>query len=75
MQSLTCTGAELAVSECEWSAADASCSSHASDSVVFCAGAAPEPPLSEPAGSDRFMYDRMLIEAARRLPPEQRDIL
>ena len=43
MQSLTCTGAELAVSECEWSAADASCSSHASDSIVFCAGGAAEP--------------------------------
>ena len=43
MQSLTCTGAELAVSECEWSAADAGCSSHAGDSVVFCAGGAPEP--------------------------------
>jgi hypothetical protein len=43
MQGLTCTGGELAVSECEWSATDASCSNHASDSVVFCAGGAPGP--------------------------------
>ena len=43
MQSLTCTGAELAVSECEWSAPEAGCASHATDSVVFCAGGAMEP--------------------------------
>ena len=43
MQSLTCTGAELAVGECEWSAPDATCSSHGSDSIVFCAGGAVGP--------------------------------
>ena len=43
MQSLTCTGAELAVTECEWSLPDTSCSSHISDAVVFCTGGTMEP--------------------------------
>lgn len=42
MQSLTCAGGELAITECEWSAPDAACSSHGSDSVVFCVGGAME---------------------------------
>ena len=46
MQSLTCTGAELSVAECEWSAPDAACSSHGSDSVVFCTGGAMEPQVA-----------------------------
>jgi len=36
MQDLACTGSELAVDECTWSAADATCSEHAFDSVVYC---------------------------------------
>ena len=46
MQSLKCTGAELALSECEWSVPDTSCSSHGSDAVVFCTGGAMEPQVA-----------------------------
>ena len=35
----------------------------------------PAPPPAEPAEADRFFYDRMLIEAARRLSTAQRDLL
>ena len=46
MQNVICTGAELALSECEWSVPDTSCSSHGSDAVVFCTGGAVEPQVA-----------------------------
>ena len=68
MQSLTCTGAELSVTECEWSAPDAACSSHGGDSVVFCTGGAMEPQvasfmargdlLSRPCALHTLRWDR-----------------
>ena len=35
-QALTCSGSELSVGECSWSAPDPACSGHKLDSVVFC---------------------------------------
>ena len=41
MQGLSCTGEELSVKECSWSAPSSACSSHAQDAVVFCSAGEP----------------------------------
>ena len=39
MSSLTCEGGELDIQECTFSVPDATCQSHAHDSIVFCGSA------------------------------------
>ena len=65
MQSLTCTGAELAVTECEWSVPDTSCSSHGSDTVVFCTGGAMEPQVRISIASGGFLACSRALRVSR----------
>ena len=39
MQQLVCTGSELSIGECSWSAPDQACFEHRLDAVVFCGDA------------------------------------
>merc|ERR1712232_753237 len=41
MQDLSCTGDELSVKECTWSAPASACAAHTQDAVVFCSASAP----------------------------------
>ena len=54
MKSLECTGGELSVGECSWSAPDEACAGHLLDSVVFCGAAGRS---ATPEGSVRLLSD------------------
>ena len=52
MRGLACTGSELSVSECRWSAPGQACLGHTLDSVVFCGEASRS---STPEGAVRLL--------------------
>merc|ERR1712087_659373 len=43
MQDLSCTGDELSVKECTWSAPASACTTHTQDAIVFCSTGEPGP--------------------------------